>query len=335
MASSSAEASNQDLDAIDEELSEIEHQIEALLCRQSSLRKLRERLHRDAPTVIPARPITHRSRPSPTWEAQLDSLLKNTFQLSSWRTNQREVINATLHGRDVLCLMPAGGGKSLCYQLPALIAASTTPGAVTVVISPLLALIQDQVHHLEVLGIPAAALSSLSSTLETKGVLQSLDSAQTSPTLVYCTPERIVSSKRFLSKLEKLYKSNRLARIAVDESHCASQWGNDFRPDYRKLCILRQQFPNTPIIALTATATAPVRTHIMDILQMNDAEVFKSSIDRPNLYYEVRQKTLSGSDLADDVAKWIKTNFPPPPTTTTNSTKDEIPLHSHPVLCTA
>lgn len=238
---------------------------------------------------------------------QVQNLLRSVFRLSSWRPLQREIINATLQGRDALALLPAGGGKSLCYQLPALV---DPQGNVTVVVSPLLALIVDQVAHLHKLNIPVSALTSLSPKEELNHVLKSLDQADTTPRLLYCTPERIASSKRFISKLEKLYKSGRLSRFAIDESHCASSWGNDFRPDYRKLGILRQQFPNVPILALTATATASVCEDVTTILQIDGAEIFRNSIDRPNLFYEVKPKPPTAVELLDDIASWIKWNFP-------------------------
>jgi ATP-dependent DNA helicase Q1 len=160
------------------------------------------------------------------------------------------------------------------------------------------------------MNVSVSALTSLSSKEELNQVLKSLDQANTTPRLLYCTPERIASSKRFMAKLEKLYKSQRLSRIAIDEAHCCSAWGNDFRPDYRKLGVLRQQFPNVPILALTATATASVCQDITTVLQIDGAEVFRNSIDRPNLFYQVKAKPNTATALLDDIATWIKSNFP-------------------------
>jgi ATP-dependent DNA helicase Q1 len=181
----------------------------------------------------------------------VQQLLGSVFALRDFRPLQREVINATLQGRDVLCLLPSGGGKSLCYQLPALLGGS----GLTLVVSPLLSLIQDQVLGMEALGVHAAALTSLTSKEDAAAISKQVDDASSGLRLLYVTPEKIVNSKRFFAKLEKVYKQGRLDRIAVDEAHCCSQWGNDFRPDYKKLGILKQQFPETPILALTATAT--------------------------------------------------------------------------------
>ncbi|EIE26127.1 ATP-dependent DNA helicase [Coccomyxa subellipsoidea C-169] len=219
------------------------------------------------------------------------------------RPHQHEIINATLQGRDVLCLMPTGGGKSLCYQLPALIS-----GGLTLVVSPLLSLIHDQVLGLRSLGIPVISLSSLTPKEEITAAYKQMDS-DTDIRFVYVTPERVVSAKRFMSKLEKLYKAGRLTRIAIDEAHCCSQWGNDFRPDYKKLGVLKQQFPEVPILALTATATDLVCQSIKDILRISACEFFRSSVDRPNLYWTVRQKPAKAEDVTADMIAWIRGNY--------------------------
>ncbi|KAL4519136.1 hypothetical protein Ndes2526A_g00239 [Nannochloris sp. 'desiccata'] len=297
----------QELAHVETQLRQLESQIENLLHRQQTLQESRDRLQRLVAADARAPRVADWAAASFPWDMQVQNLLRSVFRLSSWRPLQREIINATLQGRDALALLPAGGGKSLCYQLPALV---DPQGNVTVVVSPLLALIVDQVAHLHKLNIPVSALTSLSPKEELNHVLKSLDQADTTPRLLYCTPERIASSKRFISKLEKLYKSGRLSRFAIDESHCASSWGNDFRPDYRKLGILRQQFPNVPILALTATATASVCEDVTTILQIDGAEIFRNSIDRPNLFYEVKPKPPTAVELLDDIASWIKWNFP-------------------------
>ena len=294
------------LQCVEDELRDIEVKIEGLLRRQQVLRKERESLQRMASIEVRA-PKADWSTSKFAWDDAALEVLKNTFGLRSWRPLQREAINASLQGRDVFCIMPAGGGKSLCYQLPALLAAT---GNVTLVISPLLALITDQVNHLQALNVKAASLTSLSTREEFNETLRLLDRPETSPALLYVTPERIAKSKRLISKLDKLYKSKRFFRIAVDESHCASQWGNDFRPDYRKLGILRQQYRDVPIIALTATATASVIQDVVKILLIEGCEVLKGPINRPNLYYEVVPKPRSDKEVAEDIAGWITMNFP-------------------------
>ena len=206
-------AAGDQLAQVEAQLRSVERQIESLLTRQSELQAERERLQRLAASEARA-PRADWAQGTFPWDSEVASFLRSPFRLAAWRPLQREVINATLQGRDVVCLMPSGGGKSLCYQLPALVA---PPGSVTLVVSPLLALITDQVAHLRKVGIAAGALTSLSSKEEVNAVLKSLDVAETSPRLLYVTPERVAASKRLMSKLEKLYKAGRFARVAVDE----------------------------------------------------------------------------------------------------------------------
>ncbi|KAK9809014.1 hypothetical protein WJX72_007915 [[Myrmecia] bisecta] len=286
---------------VTDELDQVEEQIEQLLARQHQLQAHKEQLLR----------ITEADRRAPradwhgtfTWDADVQQTLQDTFSLQAFRPLQREVINASMQGRDVLCLLPSGGGKSLCYQLPALVG-----GGVTLVVSPLLSLIQDQVHGLRLLGIPAISLTSLTPKEEVAEVYKQIDNDK-ELRLLYATPERVVSAKRFMSKLEKLYKAGRLARIAIDEAHCCSQWGNDFRPDYKKLGVLKQQFPDVPILALTATATDRVCDDLRTILRIEGCESFRSSINRPNLFYEVRQKASTAAQVTADIVSWIQANY--------------------------
>jgi len=238
------------------------------------------------------------------WSPRLRSVLASTFSLSDFRPLQEEVINASMQGRDVLCLMPSGGGKSLCYQIPALVEQK-----VTLVVSPLLSLIQDQVQGLRSLGVRAEGLSSMSAKEEQQAVFKSMDSPDSGLLLLYVTPERVASSKRFLGKLDKLYHAGRLGRIAVDEAHCCSQWGNDFRPDYKKLGVLKQQFPQTPIIALTATATERVCADLREILGIENSELFRKSINRPNLFYEVAHKPGSADAQVALILDWIHHHY--------------------------
>ncbi|KAK9830588.1 hypothetical protein WJX81_002230 [Elliptochloris bilobata] len=292
-----------ELSLCDRELENVSAQVEALLQRQHELLERREQLRQ----CISQDARCPRSdwQTEFAWDSKSLALLRETFGLREYRPNQREVINATMTGRDVLCLLPSGGGKSLCYQLPALL----ETGKVSLVVSPLLSLIQDQVLALDALGIPALALTSLTPKEEVPGVYQRMDQ-DTALRLIYATPERVVSAKRFLSKLEKLHKEGRLARIAVDEAHCCSQWGNDFRPDYKKLGVLKQLFPEVPIIALTATATERVRTDLCSILRLSGCETFQSSVDRPNLFYEVLPKPVAAEDAAGALVAWVHQHFP-------------------------
>ncbi|CAD7699899.1 unnamed protein product [Ostreobium quekettii] len=292
-----------ELQAVEEELRKVNKQIEALLNRQSRLQEQRESLQR--------RVDVERRAPRREWKGAFDwdedvmRVLKNVFGIQNFRPLQQEVINTTLHGRDVLCLMPSGGGKSLCYQLPAAIS-----NGVTLVVSPLLSLITDQVMGLKAVGIQALALMSLLSREETTQAYRAVDNPSTGVKMLYSTPEMVIKAKRLMSKLEKLHKAGRLDRIAIDEAHCCSQWGHDFRPDYKKLGILKRQFPDVPIIALTATATQRVCRDVTEILSIDCCEVFKNSVNRPNLFYKVCPKPHNDAHVVKEIAEWVQQNYP-------------------------
>lgn len=211
--------------------------------------------------------------PSAAIQAPQEHLAR--FGLTAFRPGQREVIAAVLDGRDVLCVMPTGGGKSLCYQLPAL----CLPG-ITIVVSPLIALMKDQEDQLRRLGIAAAALHSGIDLPEQRERLAAV--ARGDVRILYVAPERL-RSPRFL----ELAKRSRISLLAVDEAHCISEWGHDFRPDYARLGWLRQQLGSPPTIALTATATDVVRRDIAVQLRLSDPAVFIRGFDRPNLFYGV------------------------------------------------
>lgn len=206
------------------------------------------------------------------------NILKRTFGYQAFRGHQYEIINTLVAGNDALVLMPTGGGKSLCYQIPALMREG-----VGVVISPLIALMQDQVHALRQAGIQAAFLNSSLSSKQAREVENNL--AQGKIDLLYVAPERL-TMPHFLEQLKKLH----IALFAIDEAHCVSQWGHDFRPEYLKLDILSEYFPNIPRIALTATADRTTRDEIQERLKLQKAHVFVAGFDRPNIQYRIIEK---------------------------------------------
>ncbi len=209
----------------------------------------------------------------------LRALLRRCFGFSSFRPLQEEIVRDALAGRDVLAILPTGGGKSLCYQLPAV----ARPG-LTIVVSPLIALMKDQVDGLSEARIPATFLSSKLEPGEARERMRGVREGRYR--LLYVAPERLVLSG-FLASLEGLD----LRLIAVDEAHCISQWGNDFRPEYRRVADLRSQFPRVPIMALSATATDRVREDIVATLRLSGPRRYVASFDRPNLLYRVEAKT--------------------------------------------
>lgn len=232
------------------------------------------------------------------WSHEVRTVLKDRFHLRGFRANQLEAIDATLGGKDTFILMPTGGGKSLCYQLPSVVTSGRTSG-VTIVISPLLSLMEDQVSHLRKLNISALLVNGETERQDRSRIMAELSDGGQGMDLLYITPEMISKNQILVRALEKLHKRKRFARLVVDEAHCVSQWGHDFRPDYKELGDIRAKFPGVPVMALTATATENVKVDVMHNLKMSGCEIFTQSFNRPNLTYEVRAKGKNEEVLAD------------------------------------
>jgi ATP-dependent DNA helicase RecQ len=214
------------------------------------------------------------------------AILQKVFGYPQFRGPQQAIVEHVANGGDALVLMPTGGGKSLCYQIPA-IARQRAGLGVSIVVSPLIALMHDQVGALHEAGVSAAFLNSTLSGEEAYQVEQSM--LRGDITLLYAAPER-VTNPRFLALLDSLYERGQLSLFAIDEAHCVSQWGHDFRPEYRALTVLHERYAGVPRMALTATADDLTRADILERLQLQDAQAFVSSFDRPNIRYTIVEK---------------------------------------------
>lgn len=227
------------------------------------------------------RPNLHNRKPlSPL------QILSEVFGYDQFRGPQRAIVDHMVAGHDALVLMPTGGGKSLCYQIPA-IARQLAGRGVTIVVSPLIALMHDQVGALHEAGVAAEFLNSSLSGEDAYQVEQRMLRGEI--TLLYAAPERL-TTPRFLAQLDSLFDRGALSMFAIDEAHCVSQWGHDFRPEYRALSVLHERFPGVPRMALTATADALTRDDIIERLQLEEARAFVSSFDRPNIRYTIEEK---------------------------------------------
>ncbi len=223
-------------------------------------------------------------------QARALHVLETVFGYPAFRGQQAEIVEHVAGGGDALVLMPTGGGKSLCYQIPALLREG-----VGVVVSPLIALMQDQVDALEEVGVRAAFLNSTQTFEETLRIERLVRNGEID--LVYVAPERLLTQRCL-----ELFDASPIALFAIDEAHCVSQWGHDFRPEYIRLSVLHERYPNIPRIALTATADQQTRAEIAHRLQLDDARQFVSSFDRPNIRYSIVEKTTGRKQLIDFIS---------------------------------
>ena len=245
------------------------------------------------------------------WEAHMRKVAVDKFAIREFRPAQREALNATIAGADVLAVLPSGGGKSLIYFVPAAMdAADAAEGSkhasvkrrrgVTFVISPLVSLLLDQARHLQSAGIHSVAITADTPRAVAESCWKALNGYSATdaggcdvPRVVFVTPERVAKSKRLISTLTSLYKKDALARLVVDEAHCVSQWGHDYRTDYLELSKLKTLFPEVPILAVTATAPPRVANDLKRQLRISGCVELRTSVDRPNLFYEIARKDSS------------------------------------------
>ncbi|XP_035807497.2 ATP-dependent DNA helicase Q1 isoform X1 [Amphiprion ocellaris] len=316
-----------ELDSVEAELELVELQIAELLQKQTELTSRKNALLRQVEEACnAAKPSSSSSVPSSKspganlvmseqemqrydgtdfpWSREVEQHLKDSFHLSKFRPLQLRAINLTMTGKDLFLVMPTGRGKSLCYQLPAVCSKGFT-----LVVTPLVSLMEDQIMYLKSIEVSAVMLNASSSKDHAKTVMAGITDPKGPFKLVYVTPEKIAKSKLLMSRLEKAYNANLLSRIAVDEVHCCSQWGHDFRPDYKLLGILKRQFSKVPLLGLTATATSSVLKDCEEILCVPKPITLTASFNRTNLYYEVRIKDSDNDASISDIASLVKSRY--------------------------
>ncbi|XP_014487224.1 PREDICTED: ATP-dependent DNA helicase Q1-like [Dinoponera quadriceps] len=296
---------NDEIAAIDYELQQIESEMQKLADRKKMLTQRKEKLRDDA-LLKKSFCLSKKNWNNEDfeWSAKLRRTLRDTFKIEKLRDLQLPTMNAIMSKEDVILIMPTGGGKSLCYQLPAVISKG-----VTIVVSPLISLMEDQLHGLRRFNVRATMLCAKADKESVKATMNALVDKNTDLRLIYVTPEYMAKSNRFMSKLQKAYELQNLARFAVDEVHCCSQWGHDFRRDYNFLGVLKSMFPGIPILGLTATAPAKIIVDVQKMLDISGCLVLRASFNRPNLFYEVRRKPSDKETCLAMIESLLKNRF--------------------------
>jgi len=300
-----------ELVAVELEIAEIDDEINSLRLKRSQLierqKQLQKTIDDERILSFQGNSIEQWQRTDFPWSTQVQDVLQNVFQIQSFRLWQLETINVALSNLDCILIMPTGGGKSLCYQLPGVIS-----DGITIVVSPLISLVEDQIYALKKLKVDARSLNTSTPREEQTEIMRILDGKKTTEAnlkILYLTPEKIAKSKTIMAKLQKLYESQRFARLVVDEVHCVSQFGHDFRPDYKYLSIFKRQFPNVSILGLTATATTKVIEDVRHILNIRQSVLFRAPFNRKNLFYEVVHKADAAKDAFQDLVHCIQHRF--------------------------
>lgn len=293
------------LSNIDEEINNLEYQKQQLISRRTECKKLLKDFLPSSSGGNKDDKVSNWNRNDFSWSSNVNALLKNVFNLNSFRPLQLETINVTLSREDCIVILPTGGGKSLCFQLPSLV-----ENSITLVVSPLVSLVEDQLWILKSLNIKATTLNATSSKEHIKLVHTQMTDPKSDLKILYVTPEKLAKSKMFMNKLEKMYELDRFVRLVIDEVHCCSTYGNDFRPDYKFLGIMKRLFPKVCILGLTATATQTVIDDVKNILNIQKSILFKSTFNRPNIFYEVREKPSNNEAFIKEISTLINKEFP-------------------------
>lgn len=288
-------------------MQQIEEQITRLKERKNVLierkEKIKDNIHLKKSLTLSKRNWDTNNFP---WSPKVNITLTNVFKIQNFREHQLSTINAIMSGEDTILVMPTGGGKSICYQLPAIIMKG-----ITIVISPLIALMEDQLNGLKRVNVCAGMLNTKTSNNkeQMKAIWDAMDGKNSNMNLIYITPEYMKKSKRFMSKLQKAYNMKFLKLFAIDEVHCCSTWGHDFRPDYQFLGCLKTMFHGIPILGLTATATIKIINDVQKMLDIEGCLILRAPFNRPNLFYEVRRKPSDRECCLDMIANLLRTKF--------------------------